>query len=95
MAEPYILAGEDTLTLFRTFEAQMKRLGDMRFASALSKERPDVIATVGGFFQPSTLARCPLTTALISAAPKTRFPAQRVTKEDSEAPKTPIEQTNN
>ena len=83
MFEPYILAGEDTFLLYRTFQAQLERLGDRRFSAALSKEDELVIAAVRGFIQPTTVAEYPLTKALLSSAPHFQFPAERVTQEDS------------
>ena len=83
MGEPYILAGEDTLMLYRTFKFQLARVGDGRFAAALSVESPDVIAAVGGFIEPRSLDDRPRTQAVLKSVPQIVFPAERVTKEDA------------
>jgi hypothetical protein len=79
MTEPYVLAGEDTLLLSRTFRYQLQRLGDARFAALLSKEPLDVISAVGGFIE-SRIARAhPQTDRVLQSVPNIEFPAERVT----------------
>jgi hypothetical protein len=83
MAEPYILAGEDVERLFFTFRDQLRRLGDERFAAALSKESPDVVAAVAGFTDFRSLdSGYPQTRRVLESAPKIDFPAVKVTDED-------------
>ena len=84
MDEPYILAGEDTLLLSRTFSCQLRRLGDARFAHALSQEPRDIISAVGHFVQasPPEIPH-PQTHAVLERVPSIRFPAVRVTEEDA------------
>jgi hypothetical protein len=83
MAEPYILGGEDVDVLLRTFSYQLRRLGDERFALALSKEAPDVIAAVGGFIGNSARKENPRTDRVLRSVPSILFPAVRITDEDA------------
>jgi hypothetical protein len=87
MDEPYIIAGEGDMGLMLTFRDQLNRLGDERFAAALSQEPPDVVAAVWWFVDPR-LARspCPKTIAVLASAPPIRFAAVRATEEDLKRP---------
>ena len=83
MAQPYILAGEDVERLFFTFRDQLHKLGDGRFAAAISQEPPEVIAAVAGFMDLRSLdPDFPQTRRVLLSAPKIDFPAVRVTDED-------------
>ena len=83
MAEPYILAGEDVERLYFTFRDQLRQLGDERFAAALSKEPPDVVAAVAGFTDVRSLEpNFPQTRRILDSAPKINFPAVKITEED-------------
>jgi hypothetical protein len=83
MDEPYILAGEDVERLYATFRNQLRRLGDTRFATALSQERPDVVAAVGELLDTASLApQFPQTYRVCRSAPNIPFPAVKITEED-------------
>ena len=84
VSQPYILLGHDTEERYDTFGQQIRRLGDVRFAAALSREPPDVIAAVGHFIQYELV--CPRTRALIRSVPDVSFIAVRMTEEDAKHP---------
>ena len=83
MQEPYILAGEDTLSLFRAFADHLRQLGDAEFALQLSRHSPERVAAVSYFIEERTLNRYPRTRTVLARAPRVQFPAVKITEEDA------------
>jgi hypothetical protein len=83
MEEPYILAGEDIESLYYAFPDHLRRLGDAEFAAQLSQFSPRHVAAVACFIQKRTLEQYPRTRAVLSRAPRVRFPATKITEEDA------------
>jgi hypothetical protein len=73
MNEPLTLAGEDIQALYLEYKALLEKLGDKRFAAALSRQSPRVRAAVREFVP--DLNRYPATRQVLFDTPSFDFPA--------------------
>jgi len=80
MEQPYIPGGEDSEWVSFRLRDQLIFVGDKRFAEALAKEKPDVIAAVGYFVSKPAMGR--RTEELIAKAGPFDFPAVRAMEAD-------------
>jgi len=80
MDQPYIPGGEDSQWVSFQLRDHLILVGDKRFAEALAKEKPDVIAAVGKFVSKPAMGR--RTEELIANAGQFDFPAIRAVQAD-------------
>jgi hypothetical protein len=66
----------------------LEKLGDDRFSTALSMERPEVRTAVGGFLEKKlfTATQYPRTMHLLDAAPKIVFPLDQSYRDEAHSP---------
>lgn len=77
MCDTPLIDGEGSEGLHYTFETLLARLGDKRFATALSYEAPRARSAVGHFIASSILPPYPKTSQILHDAPKIDFPLDK------------------